>query len=351
MSPSPRPSFRVLLVLLSLVAVLGGACSSAGASPSVALASPTPSPTAAPTARPSRPPAPPPAPAFPVTLTDDEGTAVKLAAEPQKIVSLTPAATETLFARRRRRPGRRDRRRQRLPGRGRRAARRRHVRVGRRREGRRASTPTSSSPAASASPRPTRSPSSARSASRSSSSMRRRSTGSTRTSSWSATRPGSRRRPMPSRPACATDIDARRDGRIGRGRRAGTKPRVFYDVGYLPDTGQIYGAGDGLVPRRDGVQARGRRHHGRSDHLRDPAGEAHRARPAGDHPGRQRLLHADGRRRSPSATGWSVLTAVKNGDIRPVNDTEITRPGPRLPTGLRNLALAMYPDITLPPAP
>ncbi|HET7702487.1 MAG TPA: ABC transporter substrate-binding protein [Candidatus Limnocylindrales bacterium] len=38
------------------------------------------------------------APAFPITLTDDEGTKVELAAEPQKIVSLTPATTETLFA-------------------------------------------------------------------------------------------------------------------------------------------------------------------------------------------------------------------------------------------------------------
>ena len=49
-------------------------------------AAPTPSPT--PTAPP----------AFPVTVTDDEGTAVTIAAEPQKIVSLTPATTETLFA-------------------------------------------------------------------------------------------------------------------------------------------------------------------------------------------------------------------------------------------------------------
>jgi len=39
-----------------------------------------------------------PAPAFPVTLTDDEGSAVKLDAEPQKIVSLTPAETEVLYA-------------------------------------------------------------------------------------------------------------------------------------------------------------------------------------------------------------------------------------------------------------
>ena len=44
------------------------------------------------------PPSPTPEPAFPVTLTDDEGTKVTIPAEPQKIVSLTPATTETLFA-------------------------------------------------------------------------------------------------------------------------------------------------------------------------------------------------------------------------------------------------------------
>jgi iron complex transport system substrate-binding protein len=38
------------------------------------------------------------APAFPVTVTDDEGTPVSFATEPRRIVSLTPAATETLFA-------------------------------------------------------------------------------------------------------------------------------------------------------------------------------------------------------------------------------------------------------------
>ena len=35
---------------------------------------------------------------FPLTLTDDEGTSVTLPAEPQRIASLTPAATEILFA-------------------------------------------------------------------------------------------------------------------------------------------------------------------------------------------------------------------------------------------------------------
>ena len=48
----------------------------------------------------ARPPsvAPSPSPAFPVSLTDDDGTTVQLAEEPDKIVSLTPAETEVLYA-------------------------------------------------------------------------------------------------------------------------------------------------------------------------------------------------------------------------------------------------------------
>ena len=38
------------------------------------------------------------APTFPLAITDDEGTTVAIPAAPQRIVSLTPAATETLFA-------------------------------------------------------------------------------------------------------------------------------------------------------------------------------------------------------------------------------------------------------------
>ena len=45
------------------------------------------------------------------------------------------------------------------------------------------------------------------------------------------------------------------------------------------------------------------------------------------------------------------MTAVKDDGIVPVQDTEITRPGPRLPIGLRNLAAAIRPDVTLPVAP
>ena len=73
----------ILLVLL-----LAG-CTAAG---------PSASPTVPPLSR-TPPAAPPTTPApFPTTVTDDEGTSVTLAAAPTKIVSLTPATTEILFA-------------------------------------------------------------------------------------------------------------------------------------------------------------------------------------------------------------------------------------------------------------
>jgi iron complex transport system substrate-binding protein len=47
--------------------------------------------------------------------------------------------------------------------------------------------------------------------------------------------------------------------------------------------------------------------------------------------------------------GWSSMAAVKNGQIRPVDDTIVTRPGPRLGDGLIALALAIHPDAALAP--
>jgi iron complex transport system substrate-binding protein len=46
--------------------------------------------------------------------------------------------------------------------------------------------------------------------------------------------------------------------------------------------------------------------------------------------------------------GWAVMTAVRDGAIRPVDDVVVTRPGPRLAEGLRALALAIDPDVVLP---
>ena len=83
------------LVLL-LVATLLAACAGPAAPPTLDPVTPVPSTTAQSTAAPTATPTE--APAFPVTLTDDEGTEVTIPAEPAKIVSLTPASTETLFA-------------------------------------------------------------------------------------------------------------------------------------------------------------------------------------------------------------------------------------------------------------
>jgi len=86
--PSPRARARFLAALLLPLLILV-ACSAGNAAPSASAFMPTIPPTVAPTAV---------AAAFPVTLTDDEGTAVTISSKPQKIVSLTPASTEILFA-------------------------------------------------------------------------------------------------------------------------------------------------------------------------------------------------------------------------------------------------------------
>ena len=86
---------RVATLLLSLIVVVaactGGAIASTSAPASIA---PSPIPSVAATPSPS----PTPRPAFPTTLTDDDGTAVTIPVEPHTIVSLTPAITEILFA-------------------------------------------------------------------------------------------------------------------------------------------------------------------------------------------------------------------------------------------------------------
>ena len=131
--------------------------------------------------------------------------------------------------------------------------------------------------------------------------------------------------------------------------KSATPPRVFYDVGYIDTTGQIYGPGAGSFLAEmvgllgvDVITGDPVTYEIPRDTLleRDP----------------QVIILGVNAFYMPTAatiakrTGWSALSAVKSGDVRAVSDTEITRPGPRLATGMRNLALAMYPDLILPPA-
>jgi iron complex transport system substrate-binding protein len=102
---------RPLLLLGVVVALAVGACaaSSSGGSATGEVSAATEAPVSATPATPMSAPATaepsvPPATAtpipqsFPAMLTDDEGTAVTIPAMPTRIVSLTPAVTETLFA-------------------------------------------------------------------------------------------------------------------------------------------------------------------------------------------------------------------------------------------------------------
>jgi iron complex transport system substrate-binding protein len=47
--------------------------------------------------------------------------------------------------------------------------------------------------------------------------------------------------------------------------------------------------------------------------------------------------------------GWASITAVSEGAVRPVDDIVVTRPGPRLGEGLAALALAIHPDAAIAP--
>jgi cobalamin transport system substrate-binding protein len=132
---------------------------------------------------------------------------------------------------------------------------------------------------------------------------------------------------------------------------AGTKPRVYYEVGYDDVTGAIYApADDSFVAEM--VTLAGAEAITTGDPLsyeiplekliqRDPQIIVLGTNPFYNPTPAAVMARA----------GWSAMTAVKNKDVRPVRDIEITRPGPRLPIGLRNLAAVIWPDVKLPAAP
>jgi iron complex transport system substrate-binding protein len=338
-----------LAASLAALALILAACSSGGASsaaptasPAVAAATPTPAPTASPAPTATL------APSFPITLTDDEGGTVTLAAEPRKIVSLTPAVTETLFA----------------VGAGDRVV----------------ATDDSSDYPAEAKGLPdvvtfgtvdvekivSLSPDLVIAG------------GAGFTSADAITRLRDLDIPVlvvssPSIDGIYKDIELvgtavgasgeaaaitdrmRSDmGAIATAAQAEsqgstTRPRVFYDVGFLDTTGQIFGPAEGSFLAEmlgllgvDVITGDKLTYEIPLETLidRDP----------------QVIILGVNAFYTPTPAsiaerpGWKVLSAVKSGDIRSVNDTEITRPGPRLATGMRNLALAMYPDLQLPPA-
>jgi iron complex transport system substrate-binding protein len=126
------------------------------------------------------------------------------------------------------------------------------------------------------------------------------------------------------------------------------KPRVFYDVGYDDTTGAIYAPADDSFLAEMVTMAGGDAiTSGDPNTYEIPLEKLIEKDPQlivlGTNPFYSPTPDAVAKRR-----GWDAFSAVRSGAIKPVNDIEITRPGPRLPMGLRTLAAAIWPDVTLP---
>jgi len=124
----------------------------------------------------------------------------------------------------------------------------------------------------------------------------------------------------------------------------GSRPRTFYELGDQPE---IYGPADGSFVA-DMVSLAG------GDPITTGSTTAYSI-------SLERLVTADPEvivlgdanyGATPDAVaarpGWAGMTAVKTGAVRPVDDVIVTRPGPRLADGLAALALAIHPDLVLP---
>jgi iron complex transport system substrate-binding protein len=329
----------VALSLVFLAAVMTGCSSGASSpsapppaeSPSASIAAATPSPT--------------PAPAFPVTLTDDEGTSVELGAEPETIVSLTPATTEILFA----------------LGAGDRVV---------------ATDDGSDYPEEAASL-----PDVATFANMDVEKVVALEPdlvvagGLGFTPADAITRLRDLHVPVvvvyaPSVDGVSDDIELLGSA-TGTSETASTltadmrsdmdavsaavasqspKPRVFYDVGYDDTTGAIFApADDSFLAEMVTLAGGDVITTGDPNTYELPLETLIDKDPqlivVGTNPFYSPTPDAVAARR-----GWEALTAVRNGDVRPVRDIEITRPGPRLPIGLRTLAGTIWPNVTLPAA-
>ena len=337
----PRSRRRGVALSLTL-SVLLTACSTPGAAPSAPAATIGPAPSTEPSLEAS----PSPAAGFPVTLTDDEGTAVEIAAEPEVIVSLTPANTEILFE-----LGAGDRvvatddgtdypeAAVALPD---------------------VATFTSVDVEQVVNLEPDLVLAGGLGFTPADAITQLRSLGIPVLVLYApsvdgvykdieliGTATGTSEAALAMTSAMRAEIDA-----ISHAVAAsGTPPRVFYEIGYDATTGAIFApAADSFVAEM--VTLAG----GDTITTGDPNTYEIAL---------EKLIEQDPEvivlgvnpfyeptpKEVAARPGWKVMAAVANDDVRTVRDTEITRPSPRLPLGLRNLATTIRPDVTLPAAP
>jgi len=337
----PRVAVSPILIVI-LVALLAAACTG-GSTPAPATPSAQPPATQAATEAPAATPAPTPSPvaAFPVTVTGYDGTEVAIAEQPKRIVSLTPAATETLFA----------------------------IGAGDRIVGR-SEDPNPFPAEAAALPALTNmmavdvekvvalepdlviagglgfTPDDSIAQLRNAgipvlvvyASDVAGVMGDIRTIGKAS---GATEAANTLADGMQADIDA-----IAAAATAGvtTRPRVFYEI---DATGDIYGPADkSFIAEMVNLAGGDAVTTGSPDVYSIPLERLIEANP-------DVILLGDAAYGvTPEAvagrTGWGTMTAVTSGAIRPVDDVVITRPGPRLGEGLRALAKAVNPDVTLP---
>ncbi len=335
----PLPDRRRGVVLtLTFLAAIVSACTSAGASPSAAPS------TAPPTASASAAPSPTPA-AFPVTVTDDEGTAVDIAAEPETIVSLTPANTEILFS----------------LGAGERVV---------------ATDDGSDFPEAAVALPDVATFSSVdveKVVALEPDLVLAGGLGFTPADAITRLRDldvpvvvlyapsvegvyhdieliGSATGTSDSAATLSADMKAEIESISSAVSSQSPKPRVLYEVGYDATTGAIYApADDSFVAEMVTMAGADTITTGDPNTYEISLEKLIERDPElivlGTNP-----FYSPTPESVAERPGWDALTAVRNGDVRPVRDIEITRPGPRLPLGLRNLTTAIWPDVTLPAA-
>ncbi|HTS15510.1 MAG TPA: helical backbone metal receptor [Candidatus Sulfotelmatobacter sp.] len=322
-------------------ALVGGACTAGGtAAPSTSAptqpppsaAAPTLSPTASPSPTATQPP-------FPLTIQDDEGTQVTLPAVPQRIVSLTPASTEELFA----------------LGEGSRL-------VG--------DTDSDDYPAAAkalphvatfqgvimeqvVAARPDLVIAGGDGFTHPADIARMRALGIPVVVIYAPTVAavladlrlvGEATGALPAATAMTTEMQRRMDAIAALAAAEPVHPTVFYEIGVGPD---IYAPADDsfvadMVTRAGGVPITT----GDPNSYTISLEKLVQADPAvivlGDYDYGTTVADVVAR------PGWEHLQAVVDGAVRPVDDTIVTRPGPRLADGLAALALAIDPNLVLP---
>jgi iron complex transport system substrate-binding protein len=336
-----------LPALVAVIALILAACSGAATpstSPSAPAATATPVATVAPSPSAS------PVAAFPATLTDDEGTAVTIASAPQKIVSLTPATTEILFA----------------LGAGDRIV---------------ATDESSDFPAEAVALPDVATFSSVdteKVVAAGADLVVAGGLGFTPADAITKLRSlgvpvlviyapsvdgvlkdidllgvavGASDKATEITDAMRADMKLTTDAAAAEATKAGAKERVYYEIGYTDGTGEIYAPADKsflaemvTLAGADAITT------GDPNTYQIPLEKLIERDP-------QVIILGVNPFYSPTPTavaarpGWNVMTAVKDDKIRAVNDIEVTRPGPRLAAGLRALTSAIWPDISIPPAP